>query len=49
MPMTINDEPLTVADQTTDERPPPSDVVELVRAAGQLVDDGFIGRGGERT
>jgi thiazole synthase ThiGH ThiG subunit len=49
MPMTINDVPMEVAGQATDERTLLTDTVELVRAAEQLVDDGFVGHGGERT
>jgi thiazole synthase ThiGH ThiG subunit len=47
--MTINDNTVTVAVQPTDERRPLPDIVELVRAAEQLVDAGFVDRGGERT
>jgi thiazole synthase ThiGH ThiG subunit len=47
--MSINDETVEVAEQTTDERTLLPDAVELVRAAEQLVDDGFVGRWGERT
>jgi thiazole synthase ThiGH ThiG subunit len=49
MPMTINAETVEFADQTTDGRTPLPDVIELVRAAEQLVDDGFVGHAGERT
>ena len=42
MLVSINDETVEVADQTTDERTLQRDVVELVRAAEQLVDDGFV-------
>jgi thiazole synthase ThiGH ThiG subunit len=42
MLVSINDETVEVADQTTDERTLLSGVVELVRAAEQLVDDGFV-------
>ena len=42
MPMSINDETVEVADQTTDKRTLLPDAVELVRAAEQLVDDGFV-------
>jgi thiazole synthase len=42
MLMSINDETVEVADQTTDERTLLPDAVELVRAAEQLVDDGFV-------
>jgi thiazole synthase ThiGH ThiG subunit len=42
MLVSINDETVEVADQTTDERPLLPDAVELVRAAEQLVDDGFV-------
>jgi thiazole synthase ThiGH ThiG subunit len=42
MPMTINDEPTEVADQTTDERTLLRGAFELVRAAEQLVDDGLV-------
>jgi thiazole synthase ThiGH ThiG subunit len=42
MPMTINDEPVEVVDQTTDERTLLPDAVELVRAAEQFVDDDFV-------
>ena len=48
MPMTINDNTVTVAVQTTDKRTPLPDTVELIRATEQLVDDGFVGRWGER-
>jgi thiazole synthase ThiGH ThiG subunit len=47
--MTINDNTVTVAVQTTDKRTLLPDTVELVRAAEQLVDSGFVDRGGERT
>ena len=40
--MSINDETVEVADQTTDERTLLPDAVELVRAAEQLVDNGFV-------
>jgi thiazole synthase ThiGH ThiG subunit len=40
---------MEVADQATDERTLLTDTVELVRAAEGLVEDGFVGRGGERT
>jgi thiazole synthase ThiGH ThiG subunit len=40
--MSINDETVEVADKTTDERTLLPDAVELVRAAEQLVDDGFV-------
>jgi thiazole synthase ThiGH ThiG subunit len=40
--MSINDETVEVADQTTDERTLLRDAFELVRAAEQLVDDGFV-------
>ena len=49
MPMTINDETVEIVGQTTGGRTPPPDAVELVSAAEQLVDDGFGGRGVERT
>ena len=49
MPMTINEEPMDVAVQATDERRLLPDTVELVRAAQHLVDDSFVGRGAERT
>ena len=42
MLVSVNDETVEVADQTTDERTLQRDVVELVRAAEQLVDDGFV-------
>ena len=42
MLMSINDETVEVADQTTDERTLLPDAVELVRAAEQLVDNGFV-------
>ena len=42
MLVSINDETVEVADQTTDERTLLPDAVELVRAAEQLVDDGFV-------
>jgi thiazole synthase ThiGH ThiG subunit len=42
MPMTINDERMEVADQTTDERTLLPGAFELVRAAEQLVDDGLV-------
>jgi thiazole synthase ThiGH ThiG subunit len=42
MLMSIHDETVEVADQTTDERTLLPDAVELVRAAEQLVDDGFV-------
>jgi thiazole synthase ThiGH ThiG subunit len=38
----ITDETVEVADQTTDERTLLSDAIELVRAAEQLVDGGFV-------
>ena len=41
MLVSINDETVEVADQTTDERTLQPDAVELVRAAKQLVDDSF--------
>jgi plasmid replication initiation protein len=48
--MTINDETVEFAAQTTDGRTPQPDAVELIRAAEQFADDdGFVGRGGERT
>jgi thiazole synthase ThiGH ThiG subunit len=40
--MSINDETVEVADQTTDERTLLPDAVELVMAAEQLVDNGFV-------
>jgi thiazole synthase ThiGH ThiG subunit len=40
--MRINDETVEVADQTTDEHTLLPDAVELVRAAEQLVDNGFV-------
>lgn len=49
MPMTSNDETVEFADQTTDGRTPPPDAIELIRAAEQFADDGFVGCGGERT
>ena len=49
MPMTINDKTVTIAVQTADERALPLGAVELVRAAEYLVDNSFVGRGGERT
>jgi len=42
MLVSINDETLEVADQTTDERTLPLDAVELIRAAEQLADDRFV-------
>jgi hypothetical protein len=48
MPMSINDETVEVADQTTDERMLLPESVELVRAAEQLKLR-ICGRGGERT
>jgi thiazole synthase ThiGH ThiG subunit len=42
MLMSINDETVEVADQTTDERTLLPDIVELVRAAERLVDNGFV-------
>ena len=42
MLMSINDETVDVADQTTDERTLLPDAVELVWAAEQLVADGFV-------
>jgi thiazole synthase ThiGH ThiG subunit len=42
MLVSINDETVAVADQTTDERAPLPDAAELVRAAEQLADDGFV-------
>ena len=42
MLMSINDETVEVADQTTGERTLLPDAVELVRAAEQLVADGFV-------
>jgi thiazole synthase ThiGH ThiG subunit len=42
MLMSINDETVEVADQTTDERTLLPDAVELVRAAEQLADDRFV-------
>ena len=42
MLVSINDETVGVAHQTTDERTLQPDVVELIRAAEQLVDDGFV-------
>jgi thiazole synthase ThiGH ThiG subunit len=49
MPMTINDNTVTVSVQTSDRRTLLPRTVELVRAAEQLVDAGSVGRGGERT
>ena len=40
--MSINDETVKVADQTTDERTLLPDAAELVCAAERLVDDGFV-------
>jgi thiazole synthase ThiGH ThiG subunit len=40
--MSINDETVQVADQTTDERTLLPGAIELVRAAEQLVDDGLV-------
>jgi thiazole synthase ThiGH ThiG subunit len=42
MLVSINDETLEVADQTTDERTLLLDAVELVRAAEQLADNRFV-------
>jgi thiazole synthase ThiGH ThiG subunit len=42
MLVSINDETVEVADQTTDERTLLLDAVELVRAAEQLADDRFV-------
>ena len=42
MLVSINDETVEVADQTADERTLLPDAVELIRAAEQLVDDGFV-------
>src|ERR1700752_1996381 len=42
MLVSINDEAVDVADQTAGERTLLPDAVELVRAAEQLVDDGFV-------
>jgi thiazole synthase ThiGH ThiG subunit len=42
MIMSINDETVQVADQTTDERMLLPDAAELVFAAERLVDDGFV-------
>ena len=42
MLVSINDETVEVADQTTGERSLLPDAIELVRAAEQLVDDGFV-------
>ena len=42
MLVSINDETVEVADQTTDERTLLPDAVELVWAAERLVDDGFV-------
>ena len=42
MLMSINDETVQVADETTDERMLVPDAAELVRAAERLVDDGFV-------
>ena len=51
MPMTINDETVEVADQTTDERPllPDSFVVEQANGAGAVQKLRVCGRGGDRT
>jgi thiazole synthase ThiGH ThiG subunit len=49
MPMTIIDNTVTVAVQTTNRRTLLPGTIELARAAEQLVDAGFVGRGGERT
>jgi thiazole synthase ThiGH ThiG subunit len=49
MPMTSNDETVEFAHQTTDGRTPPPDPIELIRAAEQFANDGFVSRGGERT
>ena len=40
--MRINDETVKVAERTTDEHTLLPDAVELIRAAEQLVDDGFV-------
>jgi thiazole synthase ThiGH ThiG subunit len=40
--MRINDETVKVADQAADERTLLPDAVELIRAAEQLVDEGFV-------
>ena len=40
--MSLTDETVEVADQTTDERTLLPEAVELVRTAEQLVDDGFV-------
>lgn len=40
--MRINDETVKVADQATVERTLLPDAVELIRAAEQLVDEGFV-------
>jgi thiazole synthase ThiGH ThiG subunit len=42
MIVTVNDETVAVADQSADERTLLPDAVELVTAAEQLVDDGFV-------
>jgi thiazole synthase ThiGH ThiG subunit len=42
MLMSINDEIVEVADQTTDERILLPEAVELARAAEQLVHNGFV-------
>ncbi len=42
MLVSINDETVEVADQTTDERTLLPDAVELVRAAEQLADERFV-------
>jgi thiazole synthase ThiGH ThiG subunit len=42
MLVSINDEPMEVADQSADERPLLPVAVELVRAAERLVDDGLV-------
>jgi hypothetical protein len=49
--MTINDEPVAVADQTTDERSllPGAVVVEQANGAGAVQKLRVCGRGGERT
>jgi hypothetical protein len=51
MPMTVNDETLEVADQTTDERSllPDAVVVEQANGAGAVQKLRVCGRGGERT
>jgi thiazole synthase ThiGH ThiG subunit len=46
--MTINDNTVTVAVQATNGCTLLPSTVEIVRAAEQLVDAGFVGRGSER-